>query len=433
MASQSPVDHPDDRGPPRDMVGPRNGSMSNVPTPLTPLIDRERERTAIAKLLRRPDVRLLTLTGMGGVGKTRLALAVATELTEVFADGVWFVSLSQVHDPFLVAPTIAAGLGVPAAGDRPLAEGLIAHLRPREQLLILDSFEQVADAAPLLVDLLAAAPALKILVTSRELLRVSGEHTLAVGPLDLPRAARQGDQKPAISIAPDAALASPAVQLFVERARAVRADFTLNVDSAAHVVQVCDRLDGLPLALELAAARLGHLSPGELVVRLDRRLPLLIGGARDLPDRLRTMRGAIAWSYDLLPPEEQTLFRRLAVFVGGCTVDAAEAVVNLEDDPTFDAFDGIASLVNKNLLRQVQGRAGQSRYEMFEVVREFALERLAESDDAEIHRRHAAWCVADRGIVVGSDVGHRCATAGPRCDVGRARQHAGRVGLVRRT
>src|SRR5688500_17908201 len=183
MASQSLLHHPDDRHPPPHMVSPRHGSMSNVPTPLTPLIDRERERTAIAKLLRRPDVRLLTLTGTGGVGKTRLALAVATELNEHFADGVSFVSLSQVHDPFLVASTIAAGLGVPAAGDQPLAEGLIAHLRSREQLLILDSFEHVTDAAPLLIDLLAAAPAMKVLVTSRELLRISGEHTLAVGPL----------------------------------------------------------------------------------------------------------------------------------------------------------------------------------------------------------------------------------------------------------
>ena len=171
MASQSTVDHSDDRGLSSTAAGPANGSMPNVPTPLTLLIDRERERSAVANLLRRSDVRLLTLTGTGGVGKTRLALAVATELNEDFADGVWFVSLSHVHDPFLVMPTIAAGLGVPAAGDRPLAEGLIAHLRSREQLLILDSFEQVADAAPLVVDLLAAAPAVKVLVTSRELLQ----------------------------------------------------------------------------------------------------------------------------------------------------------------------------------------------------------------------------------------------------------------------
>jgi non-specific serine/threonine protein kinase len=385
-------------------------ATSHLPVPPTSLVAREREREAIGTLMLRPDLRLLTLTGAGGVGKTRLALAVASDLAADFPDGVWFVALAQVRDPALFIPTAAAALGVPEAGDQPMADGLIAHLRSRRLLLIFDNFEQVTDAAALLVTLLEATPGVSALVTSRERLRVSGEHVLPVAPLALPVAPDQHGPATTCSLAPDVALTSPAVRLFVERARAVCGEFQLDRANTALVVQVCCQLDGLPLALELAAARLREFSISELAARLDPRLPVLIGGDRDLPARLQTMHSAIAWSYDLLTSHEQALFRRLAVFAGGFTLEAAEEVTEgvrvsgcqgdgRNEKPVTPSprhpvtLNVLASLVDKNLLRQVQGRSGQARYEMLETVREYAQQRLAEAGDVEIHRAHVAWCL----------------------------------------
>jgi non-specific serine/threonine protein kinase len=410
-------------------------AVERLPLPLTPLVGRTEEITAVSALLNDSAARLVTLTGAGGVGKTRLALEVAAALRDRFADGVWFVGLAHVRDPALVIRTIADRLGVPEAGDQVVAAGLVAHLASRELLLVLDNFEQVTAAAPLLIELLGAAPGITILVTSRERLRVRGEQTVTVAPLPLPLAASERDEERVRLLSPDVAMSSPAVQLFVERAQAVQSDFALDQHNTFPVVQICGRLDGLPLALELAAARMAHISPGELVGRLDRRLTVLTGGARDLPDRQRTLRDTIAWSHDLLAPSEQALFRSLAVFAGGFTLDAAEKVAGSlgvrvsgdepgietgdgrretggrrlpdgetagrqellsprhPDTPSPAVLDGIASLINKNLLRQVQGRAGSARFEMFETVREFALERLAESDEAMVRRRHADWCI----------------------------------------
>ncbi|MGH2558891.1 MAG: tetratricopeptide repeat protein [Thermomicrobiales bacterium] len=393
----------------------RGGEFARgLPAPLTSLVGRERERAAVAAMLRDNAVRLLTLTGPGGVGKTRLALQVAADVAADFADGVWFVTLAPISDPHLVAPAIARALGVRESGDRLPLEGLKAYLRESEALLLVDNFEQVLAAAPLLTDLLAACPALKILVTSRAVLRVSGTYDFPVPPLALPDTERAG------AVAQVAA--AEAVQLFLARARAAKPDVALTEANAAIVAAICRRLDGLPLAIELAAARIRHVSPSALLARLEQRLSVLTGGARDQPARLHTMRGAIAWSYDLLGADEQRLFRRLAVFVGGFTLEAAEIVAEepavprnrrigerggkrkaerdagstaLRLPPSASVLDGIAALIDHSLLRQAEGEDGVPRFGMLETIREYALDQLkAGEEETSARDRHAAWCLA---------------------------------------
>jgi predicted ATPase len=340
-------------------------------------------------------VRLLTLTGAGGVGKTRLAIAVAGDVVDHFEDGAYFVDLAPIVDPALVPSAIAGVLEVGETAGKPLVESLVAHLRGRSALLVLDNFEQVAAATPLVAGLLATCPALKVLVTSRAALRLSGEHEYPVPPLELPDPKRLPD--------PEALARYEAVTLFIQRARAARPDFEVTNASAPAVAELCARLDGLPLAIELAAARVKLLSPQAPLARLGRRLSLLTGGARDLPARQQTLHSTIDWSYDLLEPAERTLFARLAVFVGGCSLEAVEAVCNVGDDLLLDpsagsgqaVLDALALLVDKSLLRQAEGPDGEPRFTMLETIREYAAERFETSGDAECWRqRHAGYSLA---------------------------------------
>jgi predicted ATPase/DNA-binding CsgD family transcriptional regulator/Tfp pilus assembly protein PilF len=354
----------------------RSLPQSRLPAPLTPLVGREREIAAICALIWRPEVRLVTLTGTGGVGKTRLALGVTAAASSAFADGICFLALAPLIDPELVLSTIAQALGVLEQGSRPLLDRLQDHLREKQLLLLLDNFEQVVSAAPVVAEVLMAAPHLHVLVTSRTALHLSGEHEFVVPPLSLPDLLNLPP--------PDHLLQYGAIHLFVARAQAVQSAFAMTGENAHAIVAICQQVDGLPLAIELAAGRSKLFSPQALLLRLRNRLKLLVGGAQDLPLRQQTLRGTIAWSYDLLDQDEKTLFRRLAVFVGGCTFEAAEAICTAHADLEIDVLDAVAGLVDKSLLRQEAQADGEPRLLMLETIREYALERLAASGEAEV-------------------------------------------------
>jgi predicted ATPase/class 3 adenylate cyclase len=353
---------------------------TNLTIPPTVLIGRMEEMAAVLQLLEPAAARLVTLTGPGGTGKTRLALEIGAEALDQYPDGVFFVDLSPLTDPTLVLPTMATTLGVREVVGQTLFQTLSGFLADKRLLLLLDNCERVLPAAPDVARLLAASPTLAILATSRAALHIRGEHEFPLRPLPLPDADR---------LPPLAALAQvPAVALFVDLASASQPDFTLTADNAAAVATICRRLDGLPLAIELAAARVKVLPPAALLARLEQRLPLLTGGGRDLPARQRTMREALAWSYDLLAPEEQALFRRLAVFAGGFTLEAADEIVDLGG--ALHIIDGIVALVEQSLLRSMSGLDAEPRYQMLETVREFGLERLAAAgEEDEVRQRHA--------------------------------------------
>jgi predicted ATPase/class 3 adenylate cyclase len=368
-------------GLPADFPPPRtlDARPGNLPAPLTSFVGREAETAEAVRLLGRS--RLLTLTGAGGSGKTRLALQVAGQLQPRYRDGAFFADLSSVTDPALVPSVLARALGVPEAAGRPVLAALCDHLRDKQLLLVVDNFEQVAEAGAVVERLLTAAPGLGVVATSRVVLAVAGEQELVVPPLELPDLRRL----PGL----DALGHSEAVRLFVERAQAARPGFRLTGENAPTVAEICARLDGLPLAIELAATRIKVLTPAQILPRLERRLSLLTGGARTLPDRQRTLRGAIAWSHDLLPGPQRRLLARLSVFAGGWTLESAEAVC----DPGslgLDVLDGLASLVDQSLVLGSEPAAGQARFSMLETVREFAQERLAAAGDLEpVRRRHA--------------------------------------------
>src|SRR6266480_7243552 len=362
---------------------------NNLPVQLTPFIGRERELEAILHLLHSEDLRLLTLTGPGGAGKTRLGLQVAAELSDFFVEGVFFVNLAPVSDATLVVPTVAETLGIQERADPFLLNRLKEVLRQKQMLLLLDNFEQVVDAGVQIVDLLTACPMLKILVTSREALHVQAEQEFLVPPLELPDPRRL----------PDLAVLShnAAIALYLQRAQAVKPDFQLTNANARAIVEICVRLDGLPLAIELAAARMKLLPPQALLARLDQRLAVLTAASRDVPARQQTLRNTIAWSYNLLDAAEQRLFRRLSVFVGGCTLQAVEAVCAAigDGDEAGQALDTVASLVDKSLLQQTEQEGAESRFVMLETIRDYGLERLAMNAEMEATRQaHAAYYLA---------------------------------------
>ncbi|CAA9518071.1 MAG: hypothetical protein AVDCRST_MAG12-3607 [uncultured Rubrobacteraceae bacterium] len=348
-------------------------SAPALPTPATPLIGRRREADEVAALLGRPGVRLVTLTGTGGTGKTRLALEVASLLSGAYRDGSRFVDLSPIGDPELVPSAVAGALGVKEQAGIPLADGLTGYLRGKELLLVLDNLEQVLPAAPLIGRILSSCPGLAVLATSRVSLHLYGEYEYRVPPLALPQ-----------SSDPEAILSSEAVRLFGDRAKAVRSGFDLTAENAPAVAEICRRLDGLPLAIELAAARVRIFPPDALLVRLSSRLGTLTGGARDLPERQRTLRAALDWSFELLRPEERRVFARLGVFASGFDLEAAGAVLDHREADSLDAF---CALPEHGLLEVGEGESGEPRFRMLETVREYALARLVEAGEDEEARR----------------------------------------------
>lgn len=353
-----------------------------LPVQTTPFIGRSSEIATVKRLLQ--TSRLLTLTGVGGTGKTRLALYVAADVLDDFADGVYFVDLAPVNDPALVAKTIATVLDVFEHPTEPLPDTLKRALAGREMLLLIDNFEHVIPAAPLVSHLLTASPHLRVIVTSREALRLSGEQEYPVPPLSLPSAETFSIEDIA---------ASEAGKLFVQRVQMIQPHFALNANNALAIAQLCTRLDGLPLAIELAAARCKLLTPQALLDRLDSRLNMLASGSRDVPTRQRTLRNTIEWSYNLLDRDEKKLLARLAVFRGGRSLDAIEAVCG--HGLSIDVLDGLASLVDKSLVQQKETAEGNPRFVMLETIQAYAWERMETSGEAEIMRqRHAEYFVA---------------------------------------
>ncbi len=381
-----------------------NRRVTNLPIPSAPLIGRADEVANICALLLDPDVRLVTLTGAGGMGKTRLGLQVATELHEQFEDGCWFISLAALDEPALIIQTIARGLGIKESQNRALDEALLNYLADKDILLVLDNFEHVISSAKRVAEILASVAGLKVLVTSRMVLHLSGEYEFVVPPLKFVDLRN--------SLPSEGLVDSPAVRLFVQRARTVNVNFRLTPENAITVAKICARLDGLPLAIELAASRIKFLTPAALLARLegsspeDGPLDVLAGGGQDMPARQQTMRQAIDWSYNLLSESEQDLFRHLAVFVGGCTLEAAAAVCgdtideSLLLNPSSRSLnvlaDKLASLIDQSMLRQITTPGEEIRFAMIESLREYALERLAghSKEWAAVKRRHARYFVA---------------------------------------
>ncbi len=371
----------------------------NLPRPLTSLIGREAEIEAIRKYLLRDDVRLLSLIGPPGVGKTRLSIGAAASLVAAFPGGVHFVALETITDPQFVIRAVADALQVRPLADQPVLNAVAQQLRPQRVLLVMDNFEQVLDAGLDVLELIGTCPRLKVLVTSREALHVQGEWRFAVQPLKLPDARTLSENNLQV-------LAGiPTLALFAQRAQAIQSDFDLTPGNALQVSQICTRLDGLPLAIELAATRVASLSLGEILAGLG-HVRLGQGTMRNLPARQRTVRGAINWSYELLQPPERTLFRRVGVFAGGCTLAAIESVCQSPDLPLpsaepaadFSIVDACQALIEKSLLRRDSGKAnrdGEGRYVMLEVLREFALEKLrASGEEQAVRRRHGEYYMA---------------------------------------
>jgi predicted ATPase/DNA-binding winged helix-turn-helix (wHTH) protein len=361
-------------------------AVSAVPQHST-IVGREREIEEVCNLMRTPARRLVTLTGVGGTGKTTLALAASRKLLRDFPDGVFFIDLAGVKQVELVASCIAQALGVKEGDAKPITQVLKDHLRSTTTLLLLDNFEHVLLAAPVVAELLAAAPGLKVLVTSRSLLQLNAGREYVVPPLATPKLIAESS--------PDELLRYDAVRLFVDRAHAAMASFALTADNARTVAEICVRLDGLPLGIELAAARVKVLSPRAILIRLDKQLTLLTGGAQDLPARLQTMKATLDWSYELLSTGEKSLFHRLAVFAGGFTFESAEKVaggvgcVSAESHPSSDVLDTLTRLLNQSLLVAEKQPSGELRFRMLVVVREYALDLLEVSGEA-IRQRHAA-------------------------------------------